>query len=113
MSNNEIVAKLAKDRFVEEIIEHVTDHGKKAKDVDSLTDLAQDLYLSILTDKKIPEIYDEGHINFYVTRMVCNNIMSSSSPYYRIYLKPRVIGYTLNEKYRDKIDYGDEGNGKS
>jgi len=114
MTNIEIVNKLARERFVEGVIDRITENGKKAKDPESLNDLAQDLYVSLLEDKKVPGIFDEGHITFYVTRMVMNNIMSSTSPYYRIYLRPLVLGNNYNDGYKDiNIDYGDDRNGQS
>lgn len=104
MSNHEIVEKLASERFVEKIINNIT--NGQSPDPTALDDLAQDLYLSFLLDAKLPTIYDEGHINFYVTRCVMNNIMSSSSPYYRIYLKPRALSVELDERIKNKNGEG-------
>ena len=88
MTTQEAVQKVADQRLVEKIVAQITSSGKTAPDPDSLKDLCQDIYLSLLEDEKFARIYEEGHQNFWVTRIVMNNIMSSSSRYYRQYLLP-------------------------
>ena len=96
LTNNEIVEIMGNERLVEKIVQKITDG--KCYDPTALADLQQDLYLSFLTDDKLPVIYDEGHINFYVTRCILNNIASSSSPFYRRYLRPQHMSVTLDER---------------
>ena len=96
LTNNEIVEIIGKDRLVEKIIQTIT--NGMCSDPTALSDLAQDLYVSFLEDDNLPEVYDEGHINFYVTRCVMNNVISSSSPFYRRYLRPQALSVTLDEK---------------
>lgn len=108
MTNNEIVEILAKDRVVEKIISQITDGGKKAKDPDTLGDLANDIYLSLLLDKNLEKIYAEGHQKFYIARICTNNIISSSSRYYCQYLKPRVLNVGWNDNYNKLEDGGKE-----
>lgn len=102
LTNTEIVDEIAKAGLVRKIINKITDHGKTAKDPSSLDDLEQDIMVSLLTDDKVPSIYEQGHINYYVTRIVCNNIMSSSSPYYRNYLRPRQQNVELDERIKNR-----------
>ena len=96
LTNNQIVEIIGNEQLVEKIIQRVTDG--KCYDPTALADLQQDLYLSFLMDEKLPKIYDEGHINFYVSRCVMNNIASSSSPFYRRYLRPQHLSVSLDEK---------------
>lgn len=96
LTNNEIVDIIGKERLVEKIITNIT--GGNCSDPTALDDLAQDLYMSFLEDDNLAEVYDEGHINFYVTRCVMNNVISSSSPFYRRYLRPQALSVTLDEK---------------
>lgn len=96
LTNNEIVEIIGKERLVEKIINNIT--GGNCSDPTALSDLAQDLYVSFLEDDNLPEVYDDGHINFYVTRCVMNNVISSSSPFYRRYLRPQALSVTLDEK---------------
>ena len=96
LTNNKIVEVIGKERLVEKIIANITEG--RCQDPTALSDLAQDLYMSFLEDDNLPEVYEEGHINFYVTRCVMNNVISSSSPFYRRYLRPQAMSVTLDEK---------------
>lgn len=84
LSNAEIVDKLAKDRVVEEICKTIT----KGKDSDTLKDLCQDIYIQLLESDKTQGLYERKEINFWITRVLMNNICSSTSPYYRTYIYP-------------------------
>ena len=106
MTNSEVVNEIAKLGIVESIVWKVTSSGATAADPDSLPDLIQDIYLSLLEDKNIVEIYEEGHANYYIARIVSNNIMSSTSRYYRKYLMPLKQGITLNEQITRDIEKG-------
>lgn len=104
MTNNEIVDKIARDKLVEKVIQNITDGN--CIDPTALNDLAQDIYVSLLEDVKVPGIYEEGHINYYVTRCVMNNIVSSSSPFYRNYLRPIVLSSELNQNITANLPDG-------
>lgn len=106
LTNNQIVEIIGKDRLVEKIIQNITDGN--CSDPTALSDLAQDLYVSFLEDEKLPGIYDEGHINYYVTRCVMNNIISSSSPFYRRYLRPQNLNLTLDERIAVSLPDGED-----
>lgn len=106
MTVHEVVDRLAHDKVIENIVYRITSSGSTATDPDSLVDLIQDLYLSLLEDKdgKIVDIYEEGHANYYIARMVTNNIMSSSSRYYRNYILPLKKMVEINEQITKDID---------
>ena len=104
MTNNQIVEILGRQRLVEKVIHNITEGN--CVDPTALSDLAQDIYVSLLEDVKVPTIYDEGHINFYVTRCVMNNIISSSSPFYRNYLRPIVLSTELNQNITANLPDG-------
>ena len=97
-SNSEIVDTLGKNRVVESIIEKITSSG--AKDPDSLPDLAQDIYVSLLQDKNLPEVDADGenHLRYYITRICLNNICSSTSRYYRTYILPQLKKEDIDER---------------
>ena len=98
MTTQEAVQKIAEQRMVEKIVAKITSSGTTAYDPDSLQDLCQDIYMSLLTDDKFVNIVEEGHENFWVTRIVMNNIMSSSSRYYRNYLLPQKRNVSIMEQ---------------
>lgn len=97
-TNREIVNDLGNAKVVEKIIEKITSTG--AKDPDSLPDLAQDVYLSLLSDKNLSEVDDDGenHLRYYITRILLNNICSSTSRYYRTYIRPRQQKEDIDER---------------
>lgn len=102
MDVNEIVNEIATQGLLHKIIMHIT--KGKSPDPEALQDLEQDIYLSLLQKgDKLVEVWEDGHINFYLSRVVCNNIMSSSSPYYRIYLKPFLNNLRLNDNIKSDI----------
>lgn len=104
MDNNEVVGILAKNKLVEQIVWKVTSSGTTAQDPDSLDDLIQDIYLSLLEDKNIVKAYEDNHANYYVARIVMNNITSSSSRYYYKYLLPLKRFIQMDEGIRKDID---------
>lgn len=102
MDVNEIVNEIATQGLLHNIIMHIT--KGKSPDPEALKDLEQDIYVSLLgKGGKLIEVWDDGHINYYLSRIVCNNIMSSSSPYYRNYIKPYLKNVTLNGNIKTDI----------
>lgn len=84
-----IVDTIAREGILRDIINTVTQNGKAAKDLMSISDLEQDIYISLLNKgDKLVDIWNEGHIKFFLARIVTNNIKSSTSPYYMKYLLP-------------------------
>lgn len=55
MTNNEVVDILAKDKTVERIINKISNTGD-----DQLRDLAQDIYMQLLQDKRLPAMYERN-----------------------------------------------------
>lgn len=82
---NKIVERIAKEGLVESIIRNIT---KNSKDED-LRDLANDIYLELLEKSEdcLMGIYERGQINYFLTRIVLNNINSKTSRFYYIYKK--------------------------
>lgn len=96
MSASEIVNRLAKDKVIEGMITKIT----KDKDEDTLQDLAQDLYLQLLQQpSKTKALWDNHQLNYFIAKVLMNNICSSTSPYYRHYIK-----YQKYEQIGDKED---------
>lgn len=87
LQNTDIISQIAKDKVVEGLIENIS----KKKLTDShLDDLAQDIYIALLEKPPalIIQLYEKNEINFYIARMVVNNLRSNLSPYYYKYIKP-------------------------
>lgn len=61
---------------------------KNGDDDDDLKDLEQDIYLDLLENKReFIEKIDEEQLKYYLTRMVTNNINSTTSKYHYKYRK--------------------------
>lgn len=83
-----IINKIAKDRMVETIVANV---AKDTTDED-LTDLCQDIYLALMEKDEdiIVDLYEKGNLNFYITRIVLNNVDSKTSRFYYRYIKHKM-----------------------
>lgn len=85
ISKFQIINNLALNKTVEEIISNIT----KGANFETLRDLAQMIYLELLEkdDKKIIDLYKNKQLNFFITRMLLNNIKSKTSKYYYLFNK--------------------------
>lgn len=83
MTKEEIIDKLATDRAVEKLVDAVC----KGEDANDLNDLIQDLYLDLMgkDEDKIVRMYYDGEIDYFIYRMITNNVYSNTSPYYKKY----------------------------
>lgn len=80
-----VVELIVKEKILDQIINNI---AKDAKDED-LNDLKQDIYLELLekNEEWLFGIYERGQMNYYLTRIVLNNINSKTSPFYYRYRK--------------------------
>ena len=99
MTANEVVDKIAKERMVETIIGNVVGDAT----ADTLNDLSQEIYLQLLEDRRTVELYENKQLNYFIARIVCNQIKSSTSSYHRIYRAPINKTVELSEKCLNSI----------
>lgn len=101
MTKNEIIGILATENVVEDIVKNIS-NGKKD---DTLKDLAQMIYEWLLEteEEKIVSMYEKKQLNYYISRMVSNNINSKNSRYYYLFKKPE-----MHNDIKDVIDGEDE-----
>lgn len=102
MDKQQIMQLIAKEKKVEEIISNVT----KTQLDDNLIDLAQDIYLTLLDkdDKLIEDLYNNNQLIFYITRIVINNLKSTTSQFYYKYLKYDLNKISLDGIRKDSVD---------
>ena len=95
MNKNQIIEKLAKERFIEDTIKNVC----KCNALE-MKDLAQDLYLDLLQkpEEKIQKLFNSEQLDYFITKMVQNNFFSTTSPYYTKYRKFKERSEELNDK---------------
>lgn len=90
-----VLEKLARERFIEKSIAGMA--GSIGERPEDLQDLAQDLYLELL-EKDLTAFETELDLQYYILRMISNNLNSKTSRYY--------YKYKANDKRRDERDIG-------
>ena len=101
MTKFEIVEELAKNRAIEDIVNNVAQNPKE----DTLKDLSQMLYEDLLMkdDEKVIQLYEDGQLQFFITRMVLNSINSKTSRYYYMFSKfnNNCVEYKIDNEEKD------------
>lgn len=82
MDKIEIIEKIAKEKLVEQIIKNIA-----KKEDDLLNDCSQDIYVDLMAkdDELIENLYENKQLNYFITRMVINQIHSKNSTFYMRY----------------------------
>ena len=91
----EIVEALAKERRVEAMLAKIA----KRPCTGSLADLAQEVYLVLMTydEDKIRDLHEHGQMNFFIARILLNQYNSSNSPFHYTYRLPRLRSREVKE----------------
>lgn len=97
MTKIEIIDKIAKDKLIEKILKQNTIKNPYYKD------LGQDIYLDLLSknDELIERLYENDELEYFIRKIITNNIFSITSPFYKKYQKFR--------KTTDPITYDESG----
>lgn len=84
LSNPEIVERI--QPLIDTCISYQTQKFKEFRYID---DLRQDINLILLEydNTKMNSMYEENHLNAFITRILVNQLFSKTSPYYRTYKK--------------------------
>lgn len=84
MTKYEIINTLAKEKKIEKFINNTAKTSAP-----ELDDLAQDIYVYLLEydDEKIIGMYERNELDFFIARMIVNQYISTSSPFYTKYKK--------------------------
>lgn len=95
---NETIAKLAKEKFVEKLVKSYYINSPYRDD------LCQDLYIELLKKDQtlVQQLYDNNQLQYYIRKMITNNIKSKTSPYYKNYEKYRQLADNIDDK-KNKI----------
>ena len=99
--NMPIIEKLAKNKVVEGLVCKIC----KLSSIDNdYGDLIQDVYMSLAFDDKLLEINEKEQVNFYLSRIILNNVASSTSPFYRKYKLANKLFDRLNNSLNQITD---------
>ena len=95
MTRREIVEDLAKRGAVEEMCKNIA--HKKTLTPD-LEDLSQAVYVTLLTydEEKIVDLWESGALGYFVARIISNQYLSKTSPFFRLFRKFRSLSDELN-----------------
>ena len=85
LTKKSVVNKLAKDKTVERLVKSYN------LSTPYLKDLCQDIYIELLNKDKdlIIGLYERNEIEYYIRKMITNNVNSTTSPFYKNYEKFR------------------------
>lgn len=89
MTKKEIIEKWAKEKKVETLIKKHTDFSNNPY----IEDLVNDIYIDLLLkdDELIQKLDNENEIDYYLIKVIRNNLYSKNSPFYYKYQKFRKI----------------------
>ena len=85
LTKKSVVNKLAKDKTVERLAKSYN------LSTPYLKDLCQDIYIELLNKDKdlIIGLYERNEIEYYIRKIITNNVNSTTSPFYKNYEKFR------------------------
>lgn len=88
MTNWEIIDTLARRRAVEGLVQAIAHSHTLSAD---LRDLCQLVYVCLLSYRadKIMEMWSEGSLQFFIIRIIKNQLFSRTSPFYSLIRKYR------------------------
>lgn len=87
MKRNDIITEIYKSDIVNEVISNISKVSKNDFERYYLNDLAQDIYMELLQkdEELLNKMYTDGSLNFYIIRIIKNNICSTTSRYHYLY----------------------------
>lgn len=87
MTKQQIIEYLAKNKKVEGMF---TALNLNIEDAD-YKDLIQDLYLDLLNKDEtlLQQLYNKDEFDYFIYRMISNNVRSKTSPFYKTYIKTK------------------------
>lgn len=98
ISSRDIINNLAKEKKVEKLVRKYTDFTNNPY----IEDLIQDIYVSLMEKENIfiQNLYKNDELDYFIIKMIKNNLYSTTSPFFVKYQKFR----TLTEELGDFSD---------
>lgn len=95
-TKNQIIEKLYKENFIQNIIKRYT----TKLNLEDEEDVSQEIYLILLEmpEEEIVRLFNVNQLNFYVVRIIKNQLLSTTSMVYKLYLKNKINYVSLNEE---------------
>lgn len=95
-TKNQIIEKLYKENFIQNIIKKYT----TKLNFEDEEDVSQEIYLIILEmpEEEIVRLFNNNQLNFYIVKIIKNQLLSTTSMVYKLYLKNKINTISLNEE---------------
>ena len=100
MTREEVVERIARERWIEECIKTVSGGVWRSE----YSDLVQDVLIELLNQEKIVGLYQRGQLKYFIMRIVRNNLQSCTSRFFYRYRRFSL----LNSGDKALESYGEE-----
>ena len=96
-----IIEKIANEKIIENLLKKHTDFSNDPY----IDDLAQDIYICLLeTDKQtIEKLYNYNELEYYIKKIIKNNLYSKTSPFFYKYERFRKITDEIGDNLDEEI----------
>jgi hypothetical protein len=95
-TKNQIIEKLYKENFIQSVIKKYT----TKLSFEDEEDVSQEIYLILLEmpEEEIVQLFNNNQLNFYIVKIIKNQLLSITSMVYKLYLKNKINTVSLNEE---------------
>ena len=95
-TKNQIIEKLYKENFIQNIIKKYT----TKLTFEDEEDVSQEIYLILLEmpEEEIVQLFNNNQLNFYIVKIIKNQLLSTTSMIYKLYLKNKINTVSINEE---------------
>lgn len=99
--NRVIINELAKNKVVEKLVNKYNEFSNNPY----IEDLIQDIYISLMEKENsfIQNLYKKNELEFFIMKMIKNNLYSNTSPFYKKYQQFRAITDSIGD-FSDEDD---------
>lgn len=96
MNSREIINELAKNCVVEKFVKK---YSTNFTNNPYIWDLIQDIYVSLMEKESIfiQNLYKKNELDYFIIKMIKNNLYSTTSPFYKKYEHFRAITDSIGE----------------
>lgn len=100
MTKKEIIEKLAEKKTIENLIKKHSDFLNNPY----IEDLCQDIYILLYEKDEdlLNKLYDNNEFEYYITKIIKNNLYSNNSQFFYKYQKFRKITDEIEETFDEK-----------
>lgn len=95
-TKNQIIEKLYKENFIQSVIKKYT----TKLSFEDEEDVSQEIYLILLEmpEEEIVQLFNNNQLNFYIVKIIKNQLLSTTSKVFKLYLKNKINTISINEE---------------